>query len=238
MARRPGRASTTLATALTIPVNIGGDQEIIAESGDVEITQARRVVEVFDPRAAKRAWRFAAADQHRRHVSKDPVDQTGLEESGVDLSPSFHQDAQEVAPAELLEKGFEVDAAVGVFRNLDDLCQAHIALFRRGDQCVGADDPGRLPDAQLAVEDDSQGLAAFLAFDPGGELWVVAEHGVDSDQDGVVLMAEAVRMRPRLLPRDPARLTRRGRDLAVQARRKLGADEWSARAAVLDVELV
>src|SRR5207302_5381973 len=78
---RPRSASTTLATALTIPVNIdvSADEEIIAETRHVEVPKGHRISQVLDSLAAEWAGRVAATDELRRDVGVDLVDQARRE---------------------------------------------------------------------------------------------------------------------------------------------------------------
>ena len=106
------------------------------------------------------------------------------------------------------------------------------------DHGVGADNARGLPDPKLRVDHDAKGLADAFPVEAGGELGVVGDHGVDADEDRVVLVTEAVGVQPRFFAADPARLPGPCRDLAVEAHRELGCDKGTPGQAVLDVKLV
>src|SRR6266581_7621244 len=198
----------------------------------------RRFIEALDALAAERAGCATAADELGRDVDDDLIDQPLGEERGVDLTAALDQNTEDVAAAELVPEGLEVDAALICGGQLEDLGEANLAFFGGGDQGVGADDSGRLADPELAVEDDPERLARVLAVDPRVELGIVLQHCVDTDQDRVVLVAKAVRVKSGLFARYPAGLPRARGDLAVQAHRELGSHERAACEAMLDVELV
>src|SRR5207247_2651618 len=165
--------------------------------------------------------------------------EVGGEQRGMDLAAALDQDAEQVAPAELVQQRCEVDSAFGVRGQLQDLRQPDVSAPGGGDQSVRTDDSGRVPDAEPAVEHDRERLAHVPAvLESGRELGVVGDHGVDADEDRVVLVPQAVGMQPGLLAGDPARLARAGGDLAVEADGELRGHEGTAGGAVLDVELV
>ena len=74
--------------------------------------------------------------------------------------------------------------------------------------------------------------------DPRRELRVVGERGADPDGDGVERRAPAVRDGAAALARDPLRVAALGRDLAVEAHRRLEDDQRAAGAGVLAEGLV
>src|SRR5438309_6152031 len=135
--RRLGSAATTLPTPLTIPVNISADQEIIAESGKVEIAQADCVFQVVDSAAADWPDRLATADHLWRDVCIDLVNEALGKERSVELAAPFHQKADQVAPAQLVQKSRERHALIGSGREAQHLGGADPPRTRGGDERVG-----------------------------------------------------------------------------------------------------
>src|SRR5882672_5458126 len=125
-------AVTTVPTALTIPVNnwIAADLDVISETDEVDAGELGRIVEVLDPPTAQRPWCWLAADELRRDVGVDLVDQSLREERGVDLAAAFDQEADEVALAELVEEVGQRDATVFGRRQLQRLRQSGSARLR------------------------------------------------------------------------------------------------------------
>src|SRR4029077_10402535 len=113
---RPPPASTTLEAALTIPVNIhvSADEQIIAESGEIDLAKANRIRQAIHALAANRTDCLAAADDHRCHVCVGLVDQPLIEECCVQLPTAFHQKAQKIPPPELFQQRRQRDAVAGV----------------------------------------------------------------------------------------------------------------------------
>src|SRR5579872_3136088 len=95
MASRWEPADATTPTALTIPVNIyvSGDEKVVAEPGDVEIVEGVSVGDMLHARTAEWRGGLAPADQDRREIRVNLVDQVGFEECGVDLTSALDQKA-------------------------------------------------------------------------------------------------------------------------------------------------
>ena len=96
----------------------------------------------------------------------------------------------------LVEERGKRDATLACSRQFQDLGQTNAPWSGGGDQGVRPDDPRGLADAELGIEDDAERLAHLLAVEAGGELWIVRDHGVDPDEDRVVLVTEAMRVEP------------------------------------------
>src|SRR5438552_2174536 len=141
---------------------------------------------------------LAPADQLRPDVSEDLVHQLFAEHRSMNLRPAFDEDADHVAPAELIHKVRKGHPAVPRRRQLDDLGQPDAAAACGCDHSIGADNARGLPDPKLRVDHDAKGLADAFPVEAGGELGVVGDHGVDADEDRVVLVTEAVGVQPRL----------------------------------------
>src|SRR5690349_8928183 len=137
---RSPRTSTTLEVALTIPVNISADQEIIAEPGHIHLVQRLCAVEPLDAETAQRAGRVMAADEPGSDVCVDLVDQVGFEQGGVHLRSAFDQNAEDVALAELVHQVLEADTSGFCGGQRQHLGEPDAAWLRRRDHCVGADD--------------------------------------------------------------------------------------------------
>src|SRR4029077_85389 len=95
----PSPASTTVPTALPIPVNIPADKYIVSEPGHVHVREACGFAQERDPLSADRARSLAAADQPGRDVGVDLVDEAFPEERGVHVGSTLDQDAEDVSPA-------------------------------------------------------------------------------------------------------------------------------------------
>src|SRR5438874_3025756 len=171
MPRRPSFASTTLATALTIPVNIcvGADQDVIPEADEVEVGEPGGIAQMLDAFSAERPGCVLAPDEPRRDVRVNLVDEALGEEGRVDLPTALYEQADQVALAELVEQGWQRDTAFFCRRQIQDLGQPDAAGFRRCDERVRADHPRRLADAKLRVEDDADRLARLLAIERSEE---------------------------------------------------------------------
>src|ERR1700704_4260308 len=123
MPRRLPSASTTLETALTIPVNIyvPRDQQIVAKPGRIELAKDDCFGQVLDAGAAEGTGRFAPSDEPRRDVSVNLVHQALREEACVHLAAAFHQEAEDAPFAELVQQWFQRHATVGGGGQLEDL---------------------------------------------------------------------------------------------------------------------
>src|SRR5438445_11586307 len=99
MPMRPRSASTTLVTALTIPVNIhvSTDQHIISESGEVDFAQANCVAQSFHALTANGTDCLTAADDHWGHVCVNLVDQALVGERRMRPPHALHQKAPGLA---------------------------------------------------------------------------------------------------------------------------------------------
>src|SRR6185312_1330090 len=130
MARRPRSASTTLETALTIPVNIHvcRDHEVATEAGGLEVVELDRQTEALDARAADGARRAAAPDHDWGEEGVDLVHQPLVEERRVDLAAPFHQQAQDAPAAKLFQQRGELDAPLRGGGELHRLGFADVSL--------------------------------------------------------------------------------------------------------------
>src|SRR6266566_1534336 len=240
MPMRPRSASTTLETALTIPVNIhvSTDQHIISESGEVDFAQANRVAQSFHSLTANGTDCLTAADDHWGHVCVNLVDQALVEERRMQLASAFHQKAQELAVPELLQQRRQRDAVPGFRGQAQDLRSADPPGSGGGDECVRPDDASRLPYAELRVDNNSKRLADILDVQSHGQLRVIGNNRVDANKDCIVLVAEPVAVSSSFFACGPSRLAGSGSDLAVKAHGELGAHERPPSPPVLDVKLV
>src|SRR5712671_107233 len=142
MPMRLPSASTTLATALTIPVNIHipRNQYVAAQPDRIQLAQRNCLRQPLDACSSKWTGRVAAADQSRRHIRVHLVDQTLREKRCVDRAATLDQQAEDASFTELIEQRLEGHLAVGSCRKLDDLRCTHAAHTGGCDESVGADD--------------------------------------------------------------------------------------------------
>src|ERR1700686_3409361 len=99
-------------------------------------------VEVIDPLASKRSGRRAAANESRRYVRVNFVDQALGEKRSLHLGASLNQQAGNAPLAQLLQQGWEVNATIRGGRQAEDLCGSDTPRSSGGDERIGADDPG------------------------------------------------------------------------------------------------
>src|SRR5437879_5857854 len=131
MPTRPCLASTTLATALTIPVNtwVCADEDVISEAGEVDVAYRSGIAQMLDAVSAEWPGGVFTPDKLRRYVRVNLVDQALGEEGGVYLPPTFYEQADQVALAELVEQVWQRDAAAVGGGQLQDLSQPDAARF-------------------------------------------------------------------------------------------------------------
>src|SRR5438309_1128953 len=102
--RRAASVTTTLATALTIPVNIHvpGQEDVIPEADHVEVGHAGGLGQRGEAFTAQRTGRLAPADEPGRNVRMHLVHEALGEHCRVDLTATFDQDAEDVSLAQLV----------------------------------------------------------------------------------------------------------------------------------------
>src|ERR1700716_1443403 len=113
----------------------------------------------------KRTRRIFAAYEARRDVSEDLVHQTFSEERRVYFGAALDEQAEHAAAAQFVQKSGKRHAAVG--------CRGQTENFRGSDttgasgsnKSVGANDPGRVPDPQLRVDNHPNRLTQPIAVD-------------------------------------------------------------------------
>ena len=186
------------------------------------------------------------ADDPRRQHRDDLVDDAGIERRAEHAGPPFDENAEHVSRSQQGHQGVDIDPARSLIDDLDldagfaeSLDVLRVCPVGSGNECPaksGVQHASPRRDAQGAVDDHPKWRPATL--EPGGQLRVVGDHGVDPDQDRVVDMAKAVRERSRLVGCDPSRFTACGRDPAVERCRELGRDKGKSGGDVLDVGLV
>src|SRR4029077_225863 len=105
MAMRPRSRETTLATALTIPVNIHvpAEEDVIPERHDVGFVQPERVAHVLNTASTDRTRSPLATYQPGRDVGVDLVDQPSGQKGGVRLRTAFDKKAQDASLSQLIE---------------------------------------------------------------------------------------------------------------------------------------
>src|SRR5579884_492606 len=214
--RDPGRWSTTRPIPLTIPVNIADDQEILAQTLDVESVETQRLGDGGRPPPPHRRRCLPTAHDDRRQVRVHAVHQPGIEEGAVDGRPAFDQEADDTHGPQAVEQARQVSPPVD-----QEPALPHLRRRRR---------------APPGIEDDLQGLTS--TGETGRQRRVVPQDGVHPHQDGVVPVPETVGVGARGRARDPAGMPGSGRDLAVEAGGELDTHERAPRAPVFDVELV
>src|SRR5690348_8788366 len=110
---RASPASTTLATALTIPVNIPADEYIVPEPDHVHVCKSSGFAQEGDSVSAEGAGSLAAADQPGRDVGENLVDEAFPEKGCLHLGAPLDQDAQDFSPAQLVDEVGKRHPALG-----------------------------------------------------------------------------------------------------------------------------
>src|SRR4051812_36373441 len=240
LSRTPSRVSSTRCTvprSWTRPVNTsplpqpGTHEQIVADPVAIQCERAHGVGDELHAAALERVARLAPADDQGREEQPRLVDLPGVEERAGEVRAALEQDRGHVAVAELLER--RADAGVLVLAGGDEHLRARRLecaglLARRGarDHDGQRDLRGRLD--ELAGEREPRervehhaARLAMHAIDARGQLRVVGQRRSDADRDRVDRRAPAVREPAAVLARDPLRVARRGRDLAVERHRGL-----------------
>src|SRR6266850_1098802 len=123
-------ALTTLATALTIPVNIhvSREEQVVPKPDVIQVAELRGFGQAFHACSTQGSGGIPAADQTGRDVRVDLVHQAFGEERGMDLGAALDEQAEQAAVAELVEERGQRDSAVRGGGQAKDLGRSHAAL--------------------------------------------------------------------------------------------------------------
>jgi hypothetical protein len=137
------------------------------------------------------------------------IDAASSEERGYEQSASLDKQRLNPPRAENAQRFLEAGGPQHVHAARAQLVQRNVIRgsgYHDRWNCVGCSYEGRAQwDSSRPIEDNPERCPTWLAEMADSELWIVAQHGSDSDSDCVYASAHAVHLPTRSFARQPDR---------------------------------